>query len=34
MKLKNFESYINEANEEAPVNPKRSERVLTQTQRE
>ena len=34
MKLKNFESYINEANEEAPVNPKRSERVLTQAQRE
>jgi class 3 adenylate cyclase len=34
MKLKNFESYINEANEEAQVNPKRSERVLTQAQRE
>jgi class 3 adenylate cyclase len=33
MKLKKFESYINEANEEVPVNTGRSERVLTQAQK-
>jgi class 3 adenylate cyclase len=33
MKLKNFENYINEAIEEDSINPKRSERVLTQAQK-
>jgi class 3 adenylate cyclase len=34
MKLKNFENYINEATEEGSINPKRSERVLTQAQKQ
>jgi class 3 adenylate cyclase len=34
MKLKNFENYINEAIEEDSINPKRSERVLTQAQKQ